>query len=103
MREFVGAAWRLQGVVEASREAGGGRSREEVDGARGRARQARARVLLAREEDDRGGSGGGLGQREELGRAGKQVSGPGGRLPFYFCSVLFFLIIVFYLFQSVLI
>ena len=77
--------------------------REEVAGARGRARRARARVLLAREEDDRGGSGGGLGQREELGRAGKQVSGPGGRLPFYFCSVLFFLIIVFYLFQSVLI
>ena len=36
------------------------------------------------------GGGGGLGQREELGRAGKQVSGPGGRLPFYFCSVLFF-------------
>ena len=65
-------------------------SREEVAGARGRARRARARVLLAREEDDRGGSGGGLGQREELGRAGKQVSGPGGRLPFYFCSVLFF-------------
>ena len=50
-----------------------------------------------------GVGGGGLGQREELGRAGKQVSGPGGRLPFYFCSVLFFLIIVFYLFQSVLI
>ena len=38
-----GAAWRLQGVVEASREAGGGRSREEVAGARGRARRARAR------------------------------------------------------------
>ena len=58
--------------------------REEVAGARGRARRARARVLLAREEDDRGGSGGGLGQREELGRAGKQVSGPGGRFPFLF-------------------
>ena len=38
-----GAAWRLQGVVGASREAGGGRSREEVAGARGRARRARAR------------------------------------------------------------
>ena len=67
--------------------------REEVAGARGRARRARARVLLAREEDDRGGSGGGLGQREELGRAGKQVSGPGGRLPsfFLFCFSFLFL------------
>ena len=71
MREFVGAAWRLQGVVEASREAGGGRSREEVAGARGRARRARARPP-GREEDDRGGSGDGLGR---LGRAGG--AGPG--------------------------
>ena len=49
-----GGVWRLQGVVEASREAGGGRSREEVAGARGRARRARARPP-GREEDDRGG------------------------------------------------
>ena len=40
--------------MEASREAGGGRSREEVAGARGRARRARARPP-GREEDDRGG------------------------------------------------
>ena len=49
--------------------------REEVAGARGRARRARARVLLAREEDDRGGSGGGLGRPAAvLGRFGYQVS-----------------------------
>ena len=61
VREFVGAAWRLQGVVEASREAGGGRSREEVAGARGRARQAHARPP-GRGGRRQGGSGGGLGR-----------------------------------------
>ena len=45
--------------------------REEVAGARGRARRARARPP-GREEDDRGGSGDGLGR---LGRAGG--AGPG--------------------------
>ena len=41
------------------------------------------------------GGGGGLGQREELGRAGKQVSGPGGLLSFIFVLFYFFLFLQF--------
>ena len=73
------------GVEEGGREAA--TAKQEVAGAL-RARATPRLCLLAEEEEDKGE--GGLGQREELGRAGKQVSGPGGRLPFYFCSVLFF-------------
>ena len=80
---------------EASR-ASRGSGKQEVAGARGRARRARARVLLAREEDDRGGSGGGLGQREELGRL--QVSGPGGLQVMFPSLSLFFLFYLCFLF-----
>ena len=54
--------------------------KQEVAGARGRARRARARPP-GREEDDRGGSGDGLGRLGELGQvSGRQVGGPGGLL-----------------------
>ena len=97
-----GVRGRLRGIGRESGEAGGGQ--QGGGGARACRRASGTRPRPPVQGGRRqGGCGGGLGQREELGRAGKQVSGPGGRLPFYFCSVLFFLIIVFYLFQSVLI
>ena len=92
MREFVGAAWRLQGGVEASREAGGGRSREEVAGARGRARRGACPSSWQRRKATGEGGGGGLGQREELGRLGWTGRRQVGFCSLFFCSVYFYLI-----------
>ena len=71
----------------ASVEAGGGRG---GIGARHRAASVRG------EEEDKGEGGGGLGQREELGRL--QVSGPGGLQVMFPSLSLFFLFYFCFLF-----
>ena len=82
-----GAAWRLQGVVEASREAGGGRSRRWPG--RVAARAGRVPVLLAEEEGDREGGGGGLGRWRSWARQVSQVSGWASLFFLNFCSIFF--------------
>ena len=63
--------------------------REEVAGARGRARRARARPP-GREEDDRGGP-------DELGRIGAGPAGLPGERQVRFLSSLLFLFLLFFL------
>ena len=71
-------------------EGGASSAKQEVAGV-GARHASPLLVLLAEEEEDKGG-GGGLGRLGELGRAGKQVSGPGGLSPlfFYFVSLFYF-------------
>ena len=82
--ERQGGAWRLRGVEE---EAGGGQGKQEVAEA-SRAR-ATPRLCLLAEEDDRGGSGDGLG------RAGPGKWAPGKWLGFS----LFFIFLFCFLFN----
>ena len=60
-----GGAWRHRGVEEEPSRLGGRRWPGRVA-----ARAWRVPVLLAEEEGDRGGSGGGLGRQLELGQVG---------------------------------
>ena len=85
--ERQGGAWRLRGVEE---EAGGGQGKQEVAEA-SRAR-ATPRLCLLAEEDDRGGSGDGLG-RAGPGKwaPGKLGRWPGGLLSLSFISSFLFL------------
>ena len=90
MRERGGEVRGIAGGDQGRRRQPG---REEVAGARGRARRARARPP-GREEDDRG-SGGGLGRWESWAGSGGCTVRPGKLCSFYFFPVLFVLFNIF--------
>ena len=91
-----GVRGRLRGIGRESGEAGGGQQGGgEVARARAGERRAHAVPLSGRKTTE-GGSSGGLGQREELGRL--QVSGPGGLQVMFPSLSLFFLFYFCFLF-----